>query len=338
MTCHVHRALARSRAVLCCTLILLALAACGPDLSLLSADHGLDITAITLTGKGTGYAVGLQPGQHRAVLLVEQQGAWSLDPSQPPVNGGDNLKAVVVVGSDLWVAGSNTDDAHGNVTQTTGFIAHRDAHGQWQRQKFGASINALCFLSAIDGWAVGDGGLILHGQAGAWTAVPDAMSDNLEALAFRTPQDGWAVGDMGAFVHFDGTAWTHPPHFSHEHIASVALSPTDGWAVGADGTVFRWQLRQWDGFTAPINTNNQAVLMTAGSVWIAGDHGTIFQFDLAGTSWQHLTPPADVQLNVLAIDSAGTLWTGGNSPQPVLYALDTTAPSPAWRTVTVTLK
>lgn len=310
----------------------IALAACGPDLAL-DSGQGLYLNALVMTGPGTGYAVGVELAHSRGVLVRATNGAWSLDPAQPPVTAGDTLKALAVVGTTLWVAGSNTDSAHGNASQVTGVIMQRDSTGAWHRVKFGVAINGLAFAGPDDGWAVGDGGLILHWHANAWSPVPDAMSDTLLAVAFRSPTDGWAVGALGALVHYDGTRWVHAPHLTHETLTSLALTADDGWAAGTNGVLFRLHGDQWAGFAAPITVNNSAVAFAQGNLWVAGEHGSVAHYTPDG-QWLQLPQPADEQLNALAIDPVGTLWVVGNSAQPNLYALSSGA---AWRTIPVVL-
>lgn len=325
----------RVGSMLCPLMLALLLAACGPNLALLDSPSDLYITAITLTGPQTGWAVGLQPSRGRAVLLREVQGAWQPDPNPPPTQQGDALKAVATSGTTLFVAGARNDAAHGDATQESGFVFARTANGAWQRQQFGTSINGLAFTSPTDGWAIGNGGVIYHDQNGTWTQVPDSMANDLYAIAARSPTDIWAIGEMGAFVHFDGTAWHHQDHFTHASFYGLTLSATDGWAVGDDGTTARLGSNElWYEFTAPMNVTGRAVAISGNTVWIAGDHGLVFTYATDTQQWQHLTPPAgDTQLNTVAAAPDGPVWVGGNLSQDCIF----TYGNAGWRAVAVTL-
>lgn len=310
----------------------MALAACGPNLALLDSSAGLDVYAIAF-GAGAGYAVGLEPNQHRAVLLRAANGAWALDPSQPPVGNGDELRALAFDGATLWVAGANSDAQHGQNAAVTGFAAWRGADGAWHRQHFDVPLNAIAFPAPGDGWAVGGNGAIYHGDGAAWTVDPDGQINELKALAFRSPRDGWAVGMMGTLLHYDGTGWTMPPHLTHTDLLAIALTAGDGWLGATEGEVFELQPDGWLGVTAPITTVNRAVVIDGPMIYIAGDHGAVFVRDNTSSTWGHLPQPADVQLNALARAPDGTLWAGGDATTPTLYAYA----GGAWRTVTVPL-
>ncbi len=319
---------------LCVWLLVGALSACGPNLALLNDNNGLYINGIAMTASGTGWAVGLEPGKHKSVLIQATHGSWVLAASQPPVTLGDDLKAVAAIGSTVWVAGSNTDDTHGNSTQETGFIATKSADGAWQRDRFGSSINALAFLSPTDGWGVGDSGLIVHWTGGSWVTLPDSMNEPLYSVAFRSPTDGWAGGFLGDLLHYDGTQWQPATHITHESFMGLALSATDGWAAMTSGEVFRQENGVWTGDAAPINTNNNAATIDAsGNAWLVGDHGSVFEYQMSSDQWQHIAQPADEQLNAVAADPAGVIWVAGNSTNANFYAWDGTR----WRTDTVAL-
>ncbi len=317
--------------------------ACGPDIPLTNVSTDLYINAITLTGAGNGWAVGVSPGENRAVLLQETNGGWQRDGMAPDFKEGEALKSLAAQGSTLWIAGSATDALHGDNSQVSGFLYAREAGGTWQRTSFNQSINAVAITSADgsvppagsanDGWAVGAGGVIFHYHDGTWSQVPDPLNFDLYSVVFRSPTDGWAVGDMGAFLHYDGTSW-HSIHLTHTPLYSIAVSAVDGWIVGANGLTIRRQNGQWYEFTAPIYTDNRAVMIDGGGDgWIAGTHGSVFEFSALDQQWHHIPPPGDVQLNTLAMSPDGTLWAGGNAAQPVLYAYS----HGAWRSAPVVL-
>lgn len=306
-----------------CMLLGLAemLVGCGPNLNQLDASHGLYINAVLLTGASSGWAVGLQPGPNRAVLLRETNGAWQPDAAPPPSGSGDTLKALATSGPTLWIAGAHADAAHGDATHINGFVFSRAGDGGWHRTDFGAAINALAFLPDGEGWAAGNGGALFHFAKATWTQYPNDMSNDLFGLAFRAPNDGWAVGDLGAFAHFDGTTWRHQDHFTHAVVAAVALSPDDGWAVGTDGTTFRLGTLGWFSVATPMNVTNRAVTIVGGNVWVAGEHGSLFERISATGEWQHIAPLGDVQLNAIGVSTTGAVWVGGNFAQSAIFTL-----------------
>lgn len=294
-------------------------AACGPDLAYLNTPTDLYIAAITIVSQTDGYAIGIDPGNHQAIVLQEYQGSWRLDPNQPPVHLGDALKTLAVTGSTVWIGGSRTDAAHGDATQESGFIFMRKA-GVWTTFRLNAVINDLSFFSDHEGWAVGDNGSTYHFRDNQWNQISSGQTNNLYGIAFRSPIDGWAVGQMGTFLHYTGTSWMSVQHVTHEDIFALALSATDGWAVGTNGAVVRLFDTGWIEVASPINTTNRAVLLDAqGNPWIVGDHGSVFHWIDDSRSWQHISPPADKQLNTIALTPGGAIIVGGNFNQQHLY-------------------
>jgi hypothetical protein len=300
---------------------MLLLAACGPNLSALDGPATLYITNFALTGAQSGYAVGLQPGQKRAVLLDEVAGNWQRDTNPPPTRQGEALTCLTIVGDTLWIGGSLTDAQQGDATTVNGFVFHRDKTGTWQRQTLSAAIHAITFVDSNDGWAAGASGAIYHYSNGQWEQSPNDMQYDLFGIAFRSPTDGWAVGDHGTFIHYDGTGWQHIDHFTHETIYGIALTADDGWAVGTEGTQIHLVNGKWIEIAAPINTDNHAVAIAPdGDTWIAGSHGAVFHLHADTQQWEHIPPPGDWQINAIAINPNGTVWVGGNFDQTKLFA------------------
>ena len=62
-------------------------------------------------------------------------------------------------------------------------------------------LKTVTMVSSTDGWAVGDGGTILHWNGSAWASV--ASGTNLELQGVWGSGGVWAVGAQGAILrHF----------------------------------------------------------------------------------------------------------------------------------------
>ena len=84
--------------------------------------------------------------------------------------------------------------------QIKGTIAHTtDGGATWTNQDPGttATLYNVFFLSATQGWAVGDSGTILRTTDGGahWTAQALASNDTFESVFFSDALNGWASGD-----------------------------------------------------------------------------------------------------------------------------------------------
>src|SRR5262249_17545561 len=93
----------------------------------------------------------------------------------------------------------------------------------------GVVVHSLAMLSASEGWAVGDAGVILHGTGdgtgGGGPRVASPTSAALRSVAMVSPSEGWAVGDNGTVLHYTAGAWTRVP---------VAEVPTNLYNVNSE--------------------------------------------------------------------------------------------------------
>jgi photosystem II stability/assembly factor-like uncharacterized protein len=104
---------------------------------------------------------------------------------------GALLYSVDAVGDgEVWAAGG--DPAAG-----LGTLVHGGLGGAWAAQWTGpARLADVAMVDAAHGWAVGDGGLILHSVDGStWTAQASGVTFDLTAVTALDAQTAWAVGD-----------------------------------------------------------------------------------------------------------------------------------------------
>jgi hypothetical protein len=90
-------------------------------------------------------------------------------------------------------------------------------------------------LSATDGWAVGQGGTIMHWDGSAWTLMPSPAREALYAVDAVSAADAWAVGDGEVILHWDGGSWSQiavPNAGSSAFYSVSAISPTQVWVAG----------------------------------------------------------------------------------------------------------
>src|SRR5262249_42762390 len=67
-------------------------------------------------------------------------------------------------------------------------------------------VNAVWGASNTSVYAVGSGGVILHGSAGSWTQVTDTGTTDLLGVWGTSDNDVWAVGVGGKVLHNTGGA------------------------------------------------------------------------------------------------------------------------------------
>jgi cyclophilin family peptidyl-prolyl cis-trans isomerase/photosystem II stability/assembly factor-like uncharacterized protein len=139
----------------------------------------------------------------------------------------------------------------------------RSEGGPWSvEQEVGASVtlHAVDMMSTTEGWAVGEdfdgsayAGVLLHYEAGTWSAVGGVRARRLFDVAMVSMEEGWAVGEGGILWHTDGGEWRAVPGPNCFGVgeAVTMLSPEDGWVVGhATGRSGALILRRIGGGTA----------------------------------------------------------------------------------------
>jgi hypothetical protein len=114
-------------------------------------------------------------------------------------------------------------------------------------------------VSANDGWAVGDHGLIVHWDGQAWQRVPAPTTQPLLTIDMFSGTEGWAGGGsdesgITTALHWDGAAWnlaTGLPYAGKIYDIDV-LSPTEIWASTGYyayrylfGDVIHWNGNTW---------------------------------------------------------------------------------------------
>ncbi len=124
------------------------------------------------------------------------------------------------------------------------------------------------FVNALEGWAVGWNGTIIHSTDGglSWQEQESGVGLNLWGVHFATPERGWAVGVFGVVVRTEngGATWTpeFPSNTGHNLFGVFLTSPFIGYVAGNywdiwrtvdGGKTFSWD-RQGDGLgTFAIN-------------------------------------------------------------------------------------
>lgn len=65
------------------------------------------------------------------------------------------------------------------------------------------SLRGIRFISALEGWIVGDSGTILHSNDGGatWEAETSSTTQHLQSVYFLDASHGWAVGNAGTILY-----------------------------------------------------------------------------------------------------------------------------------------
>jgi fibro-slime domain-containing protein len=210
--------------------------------------------------------------------------------------------------------------------------------GGWKQQSTGGSTQRILdleFLDLFTGWAVGDGGLILHTRdAGkSWVLQISGVTSNLTAVCMIDDRKGWAVSNAADLLYTSdgGTTWiprTPSPAWPTT-LRDVQFIGTDyGYAVGTGGFFATtddggttWATSVVPGAPAP-NLQNVCFLnaftgFAVGGAGGAGGIPVILKTTDRGGSWTAMTLPAGlpatVVLNDIRFASATHAWAVGTA-------------------------
>lgn len=189
------------------------------------------------------------------------------------------------------------------------------------------NLNGLVMLSAKDGWAVGDGGIILHYQGSSWSQIPSGTTASLYGLSFGppstpSPNAGFTVGGStgsAAALFWNGVAWsvaTSGLLSSAGRLASVFLvSSSDAWTVDADaGGIWHWSGTPglgggWSRVSSAIAGLESIFMTSATDGWAVGVGGIIYHYSSGG--WTLFSTVGNTLNSVFMLTPAEG-WAVGN--------------------------
>lgn len=158
----------------------------------------------------------------------------------------------------------------------------------WTAQKSDVKehLNAVQFLDASNGYAVGANGLVLKTSdgGGTWTPIyPIAVAGKeLRGLSFLDVQQGYAISEQALYRTEDGgTTWKEVRDFKAKHADKLRavrfLTPSAGFVVGAKGI---YQTLDGSDWVKADVTQGSAVEPAGTTVFVAGNY--VYSTDLTG--------------------------------------------------------
>lgn len=227
----------------------------------------------------------------------------------------------------------------------------------WTAQTSGtiAELNDVSFADARNGWAVGEGGLILHTSDGGnvWDARHNGTTQTFTAVSFPTPNFGCAVGYNGTIITTTngGQTWSLTTYYVGGNMANLFdvhfIDPNNGWACGAHGIIIATVDggNNWRVLSNPIRNQVETIhFVDATNGWAAGADGAIIATSNGGLTWTSQTSGSiqdivgitfsdrqhgwavDLGGNALGTGDGGKTWRIMRSPpaseSQVLLAID----------------
>lgn len=174
-----------------------------------------------------------------------------------------------------------------------------------------------------EGWAVGQGGTILHYSNGGWMDETGSVSSSLGTsgtdlmgVDALESGDAWAVGG-NIILHNSGGKWEKDRYTPDGNLKAIdMLNPTDGWAVGSTsgnkGMVLHFTNGTWQDVGADIKEElNSVSVVGPNEVWVAGKSkllGAPAVYKFNGEKWTKARFNQDTFLSNLL--SKVTPWDG----------------------------
>lgn len=152
-----------------------------------------------------------------------------------------------------------------------------------------SDLYSVFMVGSSDGWAVGEGGAIVHWNGTEWANFTSPTNATLFSVSMVGSDDGWAVGMSGTVIHWNGTDWqiVSSPTVSDLHSVCM-VNADDGWAVGFGGTIIRWNGTGWTRIASEIiDVLNSVSMVDSTDGWAVGNGGIFIHWN--GTVW--LTGP-----------------------------------------------
>jgi photosystem II stability/assembly factor-like uncharacterized protein len=191
----------------------------------------------------------------------------------------------------------------------------------------GATLHSFAMVSVNEGWAVGDGGAIVHYLNGVWQAVDSPTNLTLRSVAMASTSEGWAVGgdynypdSLRVILHYTAGVWhiweeANSP-FKNILYSVTMISEDEGWAVGMDGNILHYVSGDWYALSSPVSADLYSVAMVSASEgWVVGDtyfteegvEGSIILHYAQGI-WDTVSSPTSIPLNSVTMVSASEGW------------------------------
>jgi len=189
----------------------------------------------------------------------------------------------------------------------------------------GTTINDLSFIDDNNGWAVGQGGVIMKTTDGGntWAAQNSGTTYNILGVDFVSSSTGWAVGNLGDYTSFvikttdGGTTWTAqtlPSGYNTAVLEDVDfVNASQGVAVG-NGKVYytfnggsTWT--QVASGTSPGQVNSghyllRVQMVDANTGYAVGQTGVIYKTTNGGVNWTQQTSNVTSDLKGLYFKNA----------------------------------
>ena len=178
---------------------------------------------------------------------------------------------------------------------------------------------SVTFVNPQQGWAVGEGGVIVATSDGGqrWVQQTSSVGDVFYSVTFVNPQQGWAVGHGGVIVATSdgGQRWVTQTSTVGDVLFSVTfVNPQQGWAVGVGGVIVATSDggQSWVKQTSTVSEGLSSVtFVNPQQGWAVGFGGVIVATSDGGKSWVTQTSTVGDMFNSVTFVNPQQGWAVG---------------------------
>ena len=291
------------------------------------------IYSTTDFGKNWDHLLGKQWNTLRDVLFIDEQHGWIAGDNGALFSTEDGGKTWQPLESDTT---QRIIDVHFTSFEPKwGWLMLRDATllytqdgSQWtaqnKQERFSRqnsfAINEVTFGNFSEGWAVGEGGQIIHNPDGGtvWALQRASTGNTLTSIDMQFAPLGWAVGTNGVTQRTvnGGEYWKfHETDTGSDLNAVSFITKRRGWAVGRGGIVLSTTDGgfTWTSEASGVNHTLYDVLTRSEQeIYAVGASGIIIHSTDGGETWeQEHTGVTNNLYAVTRVKESDTLWAVG---------------------------
>ncbi|KPK83920.1 MAG: hypothetical protein AMS27_11470 [Bacteroides sp. SM23_62_1] len=254
-------------------------------------------------------------------------------------DGGDEWTTVTLGVSEPWRALSTTDANHVWVAGGDKIMYTTNAGTSWTTWDLTSlpalttpvELYGLCFTDSLNGWAVGDNGLIIKTADGGanWSIqnsgdVGGFKTDaHLEALHFVNADTGWVAGSLGKILVTlnAGASWAIDTAGigSQENLKDIYFTDDqNGWAAGENNKLLKTTNggTTWTNVATPASVDGEDLngvhFADSENGWIVAGNGLILRTNDGGTSWYSQPSGTTNSLNAIDFADYNNGWVVGD--------------------------
>jgi len=182
----------------------------------------------------------------------------------------------------------------------------------------------VCFVDSLNGWVVGDKGIILKTTDGgnSWIEKEANIGSWLLSVHFIDRNNGWVCGDFGDLrkTTDGGETWRYVPSIVYPDVLNSIyfVDENNVWAVGPKGIIHssdggqNWSFQYGDS----IQATKSIYFINRDVGWCSGANGEILHTVDGGLHWERqLTPTTGIIYDVFFLNFSIGWAVSRNEPQ-----------------------